>query len=166
MATSQKLIIWGFQGVLIDSARRVVPLHGETPPATLFDDARDAVTTLSAERGHWMALVTAYEPDTCEAVLREADLDIEFEVVRCGIRDKREAYRRLLADLGRAPDEVVGIVAAVADAQALRECGVGSIVVIPRGADSTESVIDALHGTVGLTVARNLRIVLELPELQ
>ena len=51
MMNSQKLVIWGFQGCLLDNAHRVIPLGSDPPLAPFFDDAREAVTTL-AERGH------------------------------------------------------------------------------------------------------------------
>lgn len=168
METSPKLVIWGFQGVLIDNAHRVIPLGRNPPPPPLFDEARAAVSAL-AERGHWQVVVTSYDEDGCVRTLRPDDLDLVFDGIRCGVRDKRAAYREIIALFGGDdPDmsKALGIVATIDDAMALRDCGVKTIIVVPRGADTPDRFLGIRLGDSEMAVVPDLCTVLELPELQ
>ena len=113
-------------------------------------------------------MVTAYDEDRCVRILRPDDLDLVFEEIHCGVRDKRAAYREIIAQFGGDDPQMsnaLGIGATIADARALRDCGVKAIVV-PRGADAIDRFRDIKLGDSEMVIAPDLRAVLELPDLQ
>jgi hypothetical protein len=166
--SSQKLVIWGgLSGCLVDSARRVVRMEdfGRGLPVPFFGDALETISTL-AERGHMQVLVTVYDEASCINRLRDLnDADMFFSEMRFGIRDKDAEFPRVLAESGFAPKNTVGITDNVSDARAFHNCGVLPLVV-PRGFDSRDRILDAMPVIPTLRVVQCLRHLFDLFELK
>jgi phosphoserine phosphatase len=164
-----KLVIWGFNGCLLDNAR-------DSKSTAFFADAYETVSTL-AFRGHTQAIVTVSPEIQCRRLLRKLCEDpatqTEFSMgsaqffrdIRGDVKEKPPVYLELLGLRGFESEDAVGITDDITEAWGLFECGIKAIVV-PRGVDKLDYIVECMPSVPDVVVAHTLKTAIELFELR